>query len=39
MTLSTASSREKRSKKRNPASRSRCRTLPFKEEANSPALA
>lgn len=39
MTLSTVSSREKRSKKRNPASSSRRRMLPFKEEANSPALA
>lgn len=39
MTLSTASSSEKRSKKRKPASSSRRRTLPFSEEANSPALA
>lgn len=39
MTFSTASSSEKRSKKRKPASSSRRRTLPFSEEANSPALA
>lgn len=39
MTFSTASSSEKRSKKRKPASSSRRRTLPFNEEANSPALA
>lgn len=39
MTFSTASSSEKRSKKRKPASSNRRRTLPFNEEANSPALA
>lgn len=39
MTFSTASSREKRSKNRKPASSSRRTTLPFNEEANSPALA